>query len=285
MERRFASLAVVAFLGLAAASCQRSSRGLSVSTRTATDAPAATPTSNVTGISLDLGNGIVIERIRLVVREVEVEGGDAGAACPGDEGMPDGGGTVTPMDAGHDGGDAEGADGDDCDHGLEFGPFLVDVAATELTGPVSFAFDVPVPPGTYDEVEIKVNTLPAGKALADAGLAEMAGLHASVAVDGRIDGETFHYATPMEIEQEKEGRFVIGEATAPNLTLDFDPSGWFGGAGTARLDPREPTNDGAIRANIRKSIRLERDDDHDGHEDGEEHDGGGDGHGGGDDHP
>jgi hypothetical protein len=276
MARRFAFLSALVVVGIALA-CSKGSKGLSVSTRTSADAPAGPAAT-----SLDLGNGIVIERIRMVVREVEVEGGDA--ACPDDGSGGPGAGT---MQAKHDGGDddaehEDGESGEDCDHGLEFGPFLVDVAGADLSGAVTWAFDVPVPAGTYDEIEIEVNTLPAGKAGLDEGLAAMADLHASIAVDVTVDGEPFLYTVPMELEQEKEGAFVVDDATAPNLTLDFDPSGWFGGTGDARLDPRDPEANGAIRANIRASIRLDRDDDHDGCDD-DGHDDRCDGHDDGDD--
>jgi len=253
MSRNVLALALAAAL----LACSGGSKGISVSARTADGTPTA-------ATALDLDNGIVLERVRLVVREVEVEGGDAGAACPGDDSAPSPAGAgVVPL---HDGDDGED-DGEDCDDGLEFGPFLVDLSGAELAGGVHWAFDVPVPAGTYEELEVKVNTLPVGKAAGNAGLAEMAALHASVAVNGTIDGVPFLYTAPMEIEQEREDELVVDAETAPNLTLDVDPTGWFGGTGDARLDPRDPTDEGAIRAAIRASIRLDRDDDHDGCDD------------------
>jgi hypothetical protein len=262
-------------LALSLAACQKGSSGLSVSTRNVADAPAA-PAAGVSATSLDLGNGVVIERVRIVVREVEVEGGDAGICAGDDSGHhrgSDDSGSAGQVAAAHDGEDHGGEghggdDGEDCDDDLEFGPFLVDLSGDDLTGGgVQWAFEVPVPAGTYDEIEVKVHTVPAEKAGSDAGLLEMADLHASIAIDGTIDGEPFRFTAPMEIEQEREGTFVFDDTTSPALTLDFDPSGWFGGSAEARLDPRDPTANGAIRANIRASIRLERDDDHDGCDD------------------
>jgi len=64
----------------------------------------------------------------------------------------------------------------------------------------------------------------------------MAAAGASIIADGTIDGAAFSFSTPMDVEQELEGNFVLGSSS--NLTLNVDASTWFGGSGSARLDPR-----------------------------------------------
>jgi hypothetical protein len=251
-------LIVPSTLAVALAACSGSS-GIRVNASTS----SATPASASASASLDLGNGVALERIAIAVRRVEIEGEDA---CDG------GGAPVSGLSAGrgtlasaHSGGEDHGDDGDDaCE--LEFGPFAIDLSGSELAGGVHWMFDVPVPAGTYDEIEIEVNTVPARKAGDDAVLAELAALHASVAVWGTFDGEDFLFTTPMEIEGERRGAFVVDDESAPAVTFDIDPTGWFG-AGEDRLDPRDPTSQGRILANIRASIRLDRDDDGDGCDD------------------
>jgi hypothetical protein len=253
--------------GLAAlAACHSGARGggLSVSTHAGLAAGLATATPD----GLDLGNGIGITRIRMAVQRISVDGGDASAngctpATASAERSPGGAG----MDPTQDG----SAEHDDAECDLSFGPFDVDLADSALTGKTSFAFDAPIPDGTYEEIAIVVNTVPAGKAGANAVLQDLAAPQASILVDGWIEEigsttkEPFSFSTPMEVKQKREGRITVGQGA--NVTLDFDPSGWFGGSGAARLDPRISSDQGAILANIRASIRILKDDDQDGVED------------------
>lgn len=235
---------VAAAVGLALACGGSSSKGkLSVSARAAVTGAAS-------AAGLDLGNGIVVERVRLVVRHVEVEGsGTTGmGSCSGQDGMDD-----------HE----EGSD--DCQDELKFGPFLVDLSGAELGGAVHHQFDVGVPAGTYEELDVEIGPVSAARAGSDAGLRAMADLQASLAVDGTVDGQPFRFTAPIETEQEREGAIVV-DGTA-GITLDFDPTGWFGGAGAARLDPTVAANAEAILANVRASLRVAHDDDHDGCDD------------------
>ena len=148
----------------------------------------------------------------------------------------------------------------------------------------------PVPPGTFDKVGIDVNTVPSTAAGNNAVLQALAAEHASIIVDGFVAGSgtttpptPFSFETPMHVRQVREGTIVIGEGT--NITLDFDPTGWFVGRDGATLNPNDPTARGEILANIRASIRIIKDDDHDGvddDQDGNSQGGGGNsqGHGG-----
>jgi hypothetical protein len=274
----------------------KSSSGLAVSTHSAAAADASPA-------GLTLPNGIEITEIRMAVRRVFVDGDDAENACStatstpppmmagtaswdpffGWSGAPSGG------DDGEDHHRHDGPErGDDGKCDFAFGPFDVDLAGSALSGSVAFAFDVPVPPGTYEEVGIDIGMVSTTAAGDNAVLQELAGVeHASIVVDGlvQVDASTtqqFSFQTPMHVRQKREGKIAIGNGS--NVTLDFDPTGWFTGPGGVRLDPRDPTARGEILENIRASIRFISDDDHDGIDDAEEHHsggGGGEGSGGG----
>jgi hypothetical protein len=268
----------------ALAACGRASKngGLSVSTHAGIAAGAATATSG----GLDLGNGIEITRVRMAVRKIKVEGGDAQAnGCTAEaDGVVragstadhggSGGGSGGGDDGGMDPGEAGSTEHENCE--LSVGPFDVDLAGSALTGQVQFAFDANIPDGTYEEIAIVINTVPMDKAGTNQVLLDLAALTppASIVVDGFITdvGTTtptpFTFATPIEVKQKREGAITIGGGS--NLTLDFDPSGWFG-TPPARLDPRVPSDQGAILDNIRSSIRLLDDEDHDGVDDHGEH--------------
>ena len=56
-----------------------------------------------------------------------------------------------------------------------------------------------------------------------------------------------------------------------NVTLNVDPSTWFGGSGTARLDPSVAGNKSAIENNIQSSMKLFEDNDHNGMDDSTQH--------------
>jgi len=199
----------------------------------------------------DLGNGIVLTEARMVVRRIDLL-----SSPPPPEATP------TPEDADDPDDDL---DADDLDgfQGTHFGPFAVDVKGDDLDGGIHPAFDALVDAGAYAGARISVNT-PSSRFPADPVLAAMQALHASIVADGTIDGEPFRFKTPMQVSQWKAGPIEVGAGTR-NLTLDVDPRGWFerwDGAG--RLDPRESSDRGQILANIRCSIRLYLDDDHDG---------------------
>ena len=236
---------VAALLAVALATgCGKSSSGggLSVSARASAVSAAATPDG------LALPDGITISRIRMAVEEVSAEDPQT---CP----------TVAPVADDH-GGCRE----------FSFGPFHVDLSGSALDGSVDFAFDAPIPAGTYHEVSIKIDTVPANRAGDDPVLQDLAAAHSSILVDGFVETapstvRPFTFSAPLEIAQKREGAIVVGSGS--NVTLDFDPSHWFDGAG-GRLDPSDPSAQGAILANIRASIRILKDDDHDGREDDDE---------------
>jgi hypothetical protein len=245
------------------AACSSSGGGGSVVLNARTGpAPAAASDGGLTPV--ELGNGIALDRVRIVIRRLEMElagrpGGDGGAHEDGGTRL-DGGKHEDDGVADEDG-DDEGEDGE-----VVRGPFLIDLSGTPLAGGIHQAFDTQVPAGTYEEVCFVVNTLSQRMALQDRGLAAMQSLHASIAVHGTIDGKDFEFTAPFEVRQCRRGNVTVGGGTT-DLTFDVDYRGWFTGRGGERLDPGAPTDRGEILANIRCSIRIFPDRDKDGHPD------------------
>lgn len=256
------TLAALALAVLAA--CSKSNQGISVNAKA--DAGGGAPAG---GTSLDLGNQIVLQRVRFAVAKVEVEG--APAAAPASP-APMMGGPVRMKDGGGEGGDDGGGDGEaEGEDGgeRELGPFLVDLAGADLNGGIHFQFKLDVPDGTYDEVSFRIQPVSADAAAAApveaqrAGLGELAAKGASVVVDGTFQGTAFELAAAISAKQENEGDVVV-DANGAALTLNVDPSRWFLAADGTALDPSKPENAAAIAANVRASIHVENDDDHHG---------------------
>jgi hypothetical protein len=167
-----------------------------------------------TATSLTVDNGVILDRVALVVRSVELEPD----TCPGATGAT---GSVSPM---HDG----GMDGDDDSCALKFGPFPVDLSGDALANGIHWQFEVPVPAGTYHEIKFKLNTINAGQAGSDAVLADMAARHASILIEGHLDANTpFTFAVPFSVEQEREGAITVDQANGAAITLDIGPTHWF----------------------------------------------------------
>jgi len=182
--------------------------------------------------ALSVARNIEIQRVRLNVGRLKLEGRASGGAMFADDDRRGGG------------------EGEDDEVEIRQGPFVIDLDAAALNGAVTKVFDADVPPGTYEE--FKFDIFPSA-----------ALQNASVMVNGTIAGNGFTFTSSLSAEQKKEGRFVVGGSTA-NITLSIDPSGWFGSS-AAQLDPTE-ANRAAIEANIRQSIDIFQDDDGDGHE-------------------
>ncbi len=234
-----------------AAACSSSGNGkLALTVRNQASAAAVATTAPA---GVDLGNGIVLTEVRMVVRRLTLL-----EALVAPDGGADGG--IMPATESGDGGTEDDADESE---GPGIGPFFVDVLGDALKKGIHPSFDGSVPKGTYSGARISVNTVSAAQAKGNPGLEAMQALHASIVADGTIDGTAFEFATPIQVSQVKGGPITIGDKTT-NLTLDVDPTGWFTGADGARLDPRDSTALGQILENIRCSIRLIRDDDGDG---------------------
>lgn len=225
----------------------RSGTALSVSARAVTTASSST----VSG-SLDLGAGISLDRVRVAVREIRLEG------------AMDPGGTASSATADAAAGDGEGGDAGEA----RVGPFLVDLTGAALAhGTLTQAFDAEVPPGTYRELRIVVGPVDVSMTGSNAGLAALA--EDSVVIDGSIGGAAFTFSSSLTSDQKRESTVVVAAGgTSGNVTLTVSPEGWFKAPDGSPLDPRVDANRAAIEANIRASIDAFGDDDEDGLDDG-----------------
>ena len=202
------------------------------------------------GAQVAVGNGIEVQRVRLVVRKLELEGP---AALGGFSGSSSDGGTDD---------DSSGRDGE-----FETGPFLIDLSGAGLEGQLVALPQVQVPAGSYEEIEYKIGVPSASQVNGDSALLDMAQRQASVLIEGKIDGEPFSFVSGISVEQEREVRFEVGGAGNESITISLDPTRWFLGEGGTRLDPRQAENRSRIENNLQRSIDAFDDCDHDGRED------------------
>lgn len=192
--------------------------------------------------ALTLSNGITVDRVRIAIREVELERASA---------QPD-----------------EARDAQE----FEAGPFVLDLSGTALNGTVQQLMVNDIPAGTYRELKFKVHP-PSATDSTDPAVQAMAAAQpggASIIVEGQIDGQPYTFMSALDVEEQFEGTFTF-TGGAQNVTLNVDPSSWFGGTGSTRLDPRIAGNKSAIESNIQASMKVFEDDDRDGQDDSTEH--------------
>lgn len=181
--------------------------------------------------ALTAGTGIVISRLRIVIRKVELE--KAGTA--------------------------------ELDE-VAGGPYLLDLSGAALdNGTVEKVLDASFTPGTYSEITLEVHKPESGETGANASLQDMVTAGASIIADGTIDSAPFSFKTAVNGQQQFQGNLTLQDGS--NLTLNVDASSWFTSGGGARLDPRDESNRSQIENNIQASFKAFKDDDHDGHAD------------------
>jgi hypothetical protein len=221
-----------------------------------TGSASLSPLASAAPISVEGGgNTIVIDQVRLVLGEIELELATADCSDSGHGGSGSGGS-----------GSGVSGNGNDCPE-IELDPVLVDVP---LAGTAALDLGVLVPAGSYRELEFKIE-----EADDDTGPeADFLRAHpefrgVSVRVDGTFNGQpfTFRSALEAEIEAEFNRPLVVSAAEPLNLTISVDVASWFKGASGTVLDPSSPANAFAIGQNIRLSFAAFEDDDRNGIED------------------
>ena len=189
--------------------------------------------SSATAVSrsaLTVSTGIVLSRVRIVIRKVELQ--KAGSA--------------------------------EIDE-VASGPYLLDLSGANLDGgTLGKVLDAAFTPGTYSEIEMELHKPESTETGANASLSDMIAAGASMIVDGTIDGQPLSFTTAVDAQQKFQGTIVLKDGS--NLTLDVDPSSWFVSNG-ARLDPRNEANRSQIENNIQSSFKVFKDDNHDGQPD------------------
>lgn len=228
-------------------------------------------TSSTPGTFSDGTNTLVLTKVQLVVREIELEAHGAACAQPAisasltaDQGGT-GGGSDDP--SGDDHGGASGRDGSCAE--VKLGPVLLDVPVTVAGAQQTLS--VTLPAGNYDEFKFQIHK-PEGsndRAFLDANPA-FAGT--SIHVEGTWNGTPFTFNSGLTAVQKVElaQPLAVAADQTTDLTMLVDVSQWFTRGG-ALLDPNTGNsgqpNQGVIENNIRASFHAFEDHDHDGEDD------------------
>jgi hypothetical protein len=206
------------------------------------------------------GNRLVLDRIEVILEDIEFEREGDRSACDGD-------------DAGEGDGDDEG-----CEE-VEAGPLLASIPLDD-EAPRLFA-DVQLPNGAWTEVEFEIEPLDDDDAVLDgaSGFPE----DASVRVTGAFTpaggtSRSFTYTSDLEAEREFEFEpplEVTGDGPT-NVTVAVDVDSWFRQGDGTLIDPAQAGDDGPfedrVETNIEASFDGFEDEDRDGRDDEDDED-------------
>jgi len=137
-----------------------------------------------------------------------------------------------------------------------------------------------IPFGSYEELEFEIHrvdsadlaSLPAGDRAPFADF--LANGRSSVIIEGTVyvggAAQPFTYRSRVSTEQEQEFHpplVVSNTKNVVNVTMSVHSGGWFRAMDGSLLDPRDAANSSMIDQNIKASMRVFEDEDHDGHDD------------------
>lgn len=193
------------------------------------------------------GTTLVLSRVQLVLREIELKRTEDSGAC---------------LDDSDDDSD-QGSD-DDCEE-IEFGPILLDLP---LNGSVSQVVTVEADTGTYRELEFEVHK-PEDDGEDAAFLAQHPDFRrVSVRVEGTWNGTPFVFLSDLGVEQELDlvPPLRIEAAGNADLILRVDVRSWFlNGGRTAFINPATANKgqpaEGLVEENIKRSFEAFENDD------------------------
>jgi hypothetical protein len=190
-------------------------------------------------------NTLVIDRVQLVLREIELKPVEVPGACEDT--------------AGHDA----------CER-LELGPILLDLPLG--TGGAARGFSVPVAAGSYREIEFQIHKPSHDE---DAAFVQanpdFAGV--SVRVTGTYNGAAFAFTSDLEAEEEIElsPPLVTTADAATDLTLFVDIDRWFRDGTSGLVDPGTANaggpNESLVEGNIQSTLHAFEDENEDGTDD------------------
>lgn len=210
------------------------------------DGTPATPTT--------VTDSITLTKVQLVLSHIELSQIDS--AC-------------VSADTTDDGRDEEERHGD-CNE-IKLPPMLVDLP---LTAGAQVELSAPVPPGKYRNLHARLSALTAAsrqKGAADFLAANPTFAGTSVRIEGTYAGKPFVYTTGVRAEifiPFNPPLDLTDTTKTASVTVAVNPSRWFKTASGATIDPTtvgpDQPNNAYIAANIRRSFRIFRDDDHDG---------------------
>ena len=266
----FALLAIVVAGGLLVTGCDASTVSgassetkaapVSVSFTAGTTSPAAPLAKSSQSFTDPAGNALVLDTVKMVLREIEFERADAVGGC-------------SP-------GEASGSDSeDDCEE-LESGPVLVSLPLGG--GSPSVVVDTTLPVGTWEEAEFEVHRLEPSNPQ-DSALLEDIDLPPNVSIQAEgtytpAGGSAQAFSFTTDLEAEREIAFVPPievTADAPkNITFSVDVNAWFRQSDSTLVDPASAAangpNEALVESNIETSIEGFEDDDRDGEEEGDD---------------
>jgi hypothetical protein len=199
-------------------------------------------------------NDITLTKVQLVLSHIELSRIDS--AC------------VRPDTTNDDNDEVERRD--DC-HEIKLAPMLVDLP---ITPDAKVELSAPVPPGKYRNLHARITALTAEsrqKGAADFIAANPDFAGTSVRIEGMYKGAPFTFVSNLRSEIYIPFRpplDLTDTTKAPAVTVAVDPSGWFKTQSGTTIDPTtvglDQPNNAYIAANIRRSFRVFRDDNHDG---------------------
>lgn len=162
--------------------------------------------------------------------------------------------------------------GDDACESFDAGPIILELP---LDGSIDNAITITdVPADTYDELEFKVHK-PEDDTPEDLAFiaANPEFEDVSIRVEGDFDGQGFLFETDLNEAQEVSlsPPLVVTDGASLNVTFSVDIGTWFRAPGGSLLDPttanKGQANENLVKDNIRSSIDVFEDNDHDGEDD------------------
>lgn len=219
------------------------------------------------GLVLTDGTNILdITSVGIVLREIELERVD-GFKCDAFDDDESG-------ESESDDGDHE--DEDECEE-FETGPLLLEPA---LDGSVEHVASIEILEGFYKELKFQIHKV-SGEDDIDFITAHPAFDDISIRVEGTFNDASFVFTQDLDEEQEIEfdSPFeVSADADSTNITLQLDLSTWFVTDTDELVDPAMANDgedyEGLVERNIKRSIKVFEDDDHNGRDDDHEDDSG-----------
>jgi hypothetical protein len=243
------ALSLVAAAGCSDATGTGAARSLSLSFSTL---PSTGASASLASLSVSASSApLVVTKAQLVISKSELA--RSGATCTSSS--------------------STSSDEQECPE-LKLGPMLVDLP---LDASAKGVLAVPLPAGTYEQLESKIDAVmdetegdPAASAAFLAANPDFRGV--SVRVEGTYDGQPFVYTTAAEGELELTfDPPLVVDGSSSNLTVNVDLSSWFRRSDGTTIDPNTATPGSATKEivddNIKRSFDVFEDDDRDGQRD------------------
>lgn len=227
---------VVAFLvSLALAACQgvggpttASSVQVSFATRP-TGVPLASQTGMVSDTQMVGGNTLIITKVEIVLREIELRRVEATTCAAG------------------------GEDDDACEE-FAIGPVLVDLP---LDPGAEQVFQAEVPEGTYSRVDFEIHKPDDGDPADQTFIQQHPDFEKiSIRVTGTFNDTAFVHTTELDVEQELtlQPNLVVAEGVSTNLTIFVDISAWYL-VGGVLVNPATANKGGVNESDVNNAIK------------------------------